>query len=226
MRCRRSRRSSCIPATSRTSRRRSSSTTHERYFRRLQGAAVRVARRARRRSATTSRRYPERTSRTPLDRRRLGVVGSERRSLSSSLLNVFNFENDGPDGRRATRLARQGSRGAEKPTPIVVFTHVPLYALYPAVGMDDRGWREGLGDAAAFRPVTVLNGHIHQIVTQHEGNIRLRAPTRPRTRSQNRGAAPKPGPVTLPHDDLLHAIGYRTVEIDDGNLRFEDRPFG
>jgi hypothetical protein len=32
--------------------------------------------------------------------------------------------------------------------------------------------------------------------------------------------------VTLPHDDLLRAIGYRTVQIDGGNFRYEDRPLG
>jgi Icc protein len=77
-----------------------------------------------------------------------------------------------------------------------------------------------------FDRVTVLNGHIHQIVTHQEGNIRFASADATAYPQPKPGTAPKPGPVTLPHDDLLRAIGYRTVEIHDGNLRAEDRALG
>ncbi|HEY2554776.1 MAG TPA: hypothetical protein VGI15_05955, partial [Candidatus Cybelea sp.] len=113
-----------------------------------------------------------------------------------------------------------------KTTPVVVFTHVPLYALFPQWGWTTEDGSKALAMLAPFEHVTVLNGHIHQIVTHQEGNIRFASADATAYPQPKPGSAPKPGPVTLPHDDLLRAIGYRTVEIDDGNLRFEDRPLG
>jgi 3',5'-cyclic AMP phosphodiesterase CpdA len=139
------------------------------------------------------------------------------------LLNVFNFEKMGLLGTEqldwlAADLARVGAS-----TPVVVFTHVPLYALYPEWGWTTEDGTKALALLRKFERVTVLNGHIHQIVTHQDGNIRFASADATAYPQPKAGTAPKPGPLTLPHDDLLHAIGYRTVEIDAGTLRFEDR---
>lgn len=142
------------------------------------------------------------------------------------LLNVFNFEKMGLMGVDQLAWLAKDLSSVAKTRPVVVFTHVPLYALFPQWGWTTEDGSKALAMLAPFEHVTVLNGHIHQIVTHQEGNIRFASADATAYPQPKPGGAPKPGPVTLPHDDLLRAIGYRTVEIDDGNLRFEDRPLG
>lgn len=142
------------------------------------------------------------------------------------LLNVFNFEKMGLMGGDQLAWLAGDLAAVARSTPIVVFTHVPLYALYPQWGWTTEDGAKALAMLQPFERVTVLNGHIHQIVTHQEGNIRFASADATAYPQPKPGAASKPGPVTLPHDALLRAIGYRTVEIDDGNLRFEDRTFG
>ena len=40
------------------------------------------------------------------------------------------------------------------------------------------------------------------------------------------GTAPKPGPLALPADRLLHRIGYRPVELDAGAAATHDVTLG
>ncbi|MBV9332587.1 MAG: metallophosphoesterase [Candidatus Eremiobacteraeota bacterium] len=142
------------------------------------------------------------------------------------LLNVFNFEKLGLLGSDQLEWLRKDLAGIGRTTPIVVFTHVPLYALYPQWGWTTEDGAKALALLQPFDRVTVLNGHIHQIVTHQEGNIRFASADATAYPQPKPGSAPKPGPVTLPRGDLLRAIGYRTVEIDGGNLRFEDSALG
>ena len=139
------------------------------------------------------------------------------------LLNVFNFEKMGLLGTEQLDWLAADLAGVDAATPVVVFTHVPLYALYPQWGWTTEDGTKALALLRKFERVTVLNGHIHQIVTHQDGNIRFASADATAYPQPKAGTAPKPGPLTLPHDDLLHAIGYRTVEIDAGTLRFEDR---
>jgi len=143
-----------------------------------------------------------------------------------AVLNVFNFENMGILGSEQLDWLAKDLSGISASTPVVVFTHVPLYALYPDWGWTTEDGSKALALLQRFDHVTVLNGHIHQIVTHQEGNIRFASADATAYPQPKPGAAPKPGPVTLPRSELLRAIGYRTVEIDGSGLRFEDRAFG
>jgi 3',5'-cyclic-AMP phosphodiesterase len=140
------------------------------------------------------------------------------------LLNVFNFEKMGLLGTDQLDWLAKDLSSVARSTPVVVFTHVPLYALYPQWGWTTEDGTKALALLQPFDAVTVLNGHIHQIVTHQEGNIRFASADATAYPQPKPGTAANPGPVTLPKGDLLRAIGYRTVEIDAGNLRFEDRP--
>ncbi len=142
------------------------------------------------------------------------------------LLNVFNFEKMGLLGSDQLSWLEKDLAGVSITTPVVVFTHVPLYALFPQWGWTTEDGTKALALLQRFDSVTVLNGHIHQIVTHQEGNIRFASADATAYPQPKPGTAPKPGPVTLPHGDLLRAIGYRTVEIDEGQLRLQDRAFG
>lgn len=142
------------------------------------------------------------------------------------LLNVFSFEKMGLLGSDQLDWLAKDLAGVASSRPVVVFTHVPLYALYPQWGWTTEDGTKALALLQKFDRVTVLNGHIHQIVTHQEGNIRFASADATAYPQPKPGTASKPGPVSLPHDALLRAIGYRTVEIDDRDLRFEDRAFG
>ncbi len=140
------------------------------------------------------------------------------------LLNVFNFEKMGLLGTDQLAWLAKDVKGVKQTTPVVVFTHVPLYALFEPWGWTTEDGTKALALLQKFDNVTVLNGHIHQIVTHSEGNIRFASAAATAYPQPKPGTAPKPGPVTLAHDDLLHAIGYRTVELHGGDARIEDRP--
>ncbi|MBD5656158.1 MAG: metallophosphoesterase, partial [Candidatus Eremiobacteraeota bacterium] len=80
------------------------------------------------------------------------------------LVNVFNFEIDGKLGQEQLDFVTKDLAGQKASTPIVVFGHVPLYALYPAWGWTTEDGAQVLAMLQRFDAVTVLNGHIHQII--------------------------------------------------------------
>ena len=56
-------------------------------------------------------------------------------------------------------------------TPIVVFAHIPLWTVYPDWGWGTEDSAQALAYLKKFGSVTVLNGHIHQIMQKVEGNV-------------------------------------------------------
>jgi 3',5'-cyclic AMP phosphodiesterase CpdA len=56
-------------------------------------------------------------------------------------------------------------------TPVVVFAHIPLWSVYPAWGWGTEDAARALDYLKRFGSVTVLNGHIHQIMQKVEGNV-------------------------------------------------------
>lgn len=143
-----------------------------------------------------------------------------------ALINVFNFEKMGLLGSEQLAWLERDLAGLRSSTPLVVFTHVPLYALFTDWGWTTEDGSKALAMLARFDRVTVLNGHIHQVVTHQEGNIRFASAAATAYPQPKPGTAPKPGPVTLPHDQLLRVIGYRTVDVMDRDVRYEDHALG
>jgi 3',5'-cyclic AMP phosphodiesterase CpdA len=62
-------------------------------------------------------------------------------------------------------------KGRPASTPIVVFAHIPLWSVYPAWGWGTEDSARALDYLKRFGSVTVLNGHIHQIMQKVEGNV-------------------------------------------------------
>jgi 3',5'-cyclic-AMP phosphodiesterase len=143
-----------------------------------------------------------------------------------ALVNVFNFEKMGLLGSDQLAWLERDLSAQRKETPIVVFTHVPLYALYEQWGWTTEDGSKALAMLAKFDRVTVLNGHIHQIVRHSEGNIDFASADATAYPQPAPGMAPKPGPVTLPKEALLKAVGYRTVSMNGGNPNIGDHPLG
>jgi len=103
-------------------------------------------------------------------------------------------------------------------TPIVVFTHVPLWAVYPQWGWGTEDSDQALSFLKKFGSVTVLNGHIHQVMQKVEGNITFHTARSTAYPQPAPGTAPAPGPVKdLPAGQLGKTIGVtqiRYVESD------------
>jgi 3',5'-cyclic AMP phosphodiesterase CpdA len=100
-------------------------------------------------------------------------------------------------------------------TPIVVFAHVPLYAIYPAWGWATKDSEQALALLRPFSSVTVLNGHIHQVLSQTEGSMRFYTANSTAFPQHTPGDG-QPGAYKLPADQLLQKLGYRTVTVVPG----------
>src|SRR6202044_3445520 len=117
-----------------------------------------------------------------------------------ALINVLEFKAGGLGTLGAEQLAWVAAdlKGRSASIPIVIFAPMPLWTIY-----EPWGW--GTGDAAQlmsqlrrFGSVTVLNGHIHQIVQKTEGNITFhtaRATSYPQPAA---GVGSGPGPLKVP----------------------------
>jgi Icc protein len=144
-----------------------------------------------------------------------------------SLVNVFNFEVDGKLGNEQLDFVEKDLAAQKISTPIVVFGHVPLYALYPPWGWTTEDGSRVLAALRRFDAVTVLNGHIHQIIQHIEGNIRFATAAATAYPQPAPGAADKPGPLKVADDVLLKVLGYRSVELAlDAPARLADHSLG
>jgi len=131
------------------------------------------------------------------------------------LINVLQFKPGGLGNLGAEQLAWVASdlKGRSASTPIVVFAHMPLWTVY-----EPWGW--GTGDAdqlmsqlRRFGSVTVLNGHIHQIVQKVEGNVTFHTARSTAYPQPTAGEGPGPGPLKVPADQLGKMLGITSVNV-------------
>jgi 3',5'-cyclic-AMP phosphodiesterase len=101
-------------------------------------------------------------------------------------------------------------------TPIVVFGHVPLLAVYPQWGWATKDGTEVLRLLKRFSSVTALNGHIHQVITKTEGNVVMHTARSTAYPLHPPGDA-APEPLVVPAGDLPSRIGIRTVGFQRGS---------
>ncbi len=102
-------------------------------------------------------------------------------------------------------------------TPIVVFAHVPLWEVYAQWGWGTTDGAQALDMLKGFGSVTVLNGHIHQVVQKVEGNITFHTARSTAFPQPVAGTAPKGGPMVVPADQLRSMLGLSSVtytEVD------------
>jgi Icc protein len=101
--------------------------------------------------------------------------------------------------------------GLSDSTPIIVFAHVPLWEVYPQWGWGTTDGATALGFLKRFGSVSVLNGHIHQVVQKVEGNITFHTAMSTAFPQPAPGTAPKAGPMKVPADQLKKVLGITTV---------------
>jgi Icc protein len=134
-----------------------------------------------------------------------------------SLVNTTSVDALGRLGASQLDFVRRDIAGLSSETPIVLFSHIPLYAMYPK-------WGWGTSDAVTllamlrrFGSVTALNGHVHQVFTKTEGNVTFYSAAPTCYPLPEPGQAPAPLPVTLPAGELASALGIRTVSMQVGS---------
>ena len=106
--------------------------------------------------------------------------------------------------------------GKSASTPIVVFAHVPLWEVYPKWGWGTEDSAQALGYLKRFGSVTVINGHIHQIVQKVEGNVTFHTAMSTAFPQPQAGSRPKPGPLVVPANELRQHLGVTTVNYVEG----------
>ena len=147
------------------------------------------------------------------------------------LNNVQNLKAGGMGSLGADQLAwlRDDLNGRAASQPIVVFAHIPLWTIYA-----DWGW--GTDDAAQalslirpFGSVTVLNGHIHQVMQKVEGNVAFHTARSTAFPQPAPGTAPSPGPIKdVPAGKLRSLLGVASIARvpGQGMLAIVDTPLG
>jgi len=127
------------------------------------------------------------------------------------LVNTLHLQRLGHLGNDQIDFVRKDVAGLGSDTPIVVFSHIPLFALYPNWGWGTDDALQMLSLLRRFSSVTCLNGHIHQLFTKTEGNVTFHSATTTAYPLPSPGQGPAPAPVTLPAGRLKHALGIREV---------------
>ncbi len=128
-----------------------------------------------------------------------------------ALVNTLSLEKLGHLGTDQIDFVRRDVAGLSSDTPVVVFSHIPLFAMYPQWGWSTDDALEVLNLLKRFASVTALNGHVHQLFTRVEGNVTFHSATTTAYPLPKPGAAPAPTPQVLPARQLQAALGIRTV---------------
>jgi len=132
-----------------------------------------------------------------------------------ALVNVMNFKANGLGALGDDQLAwlENDLHARSSSTPIAVFAHMPLWSVY-----EPWGWGTGDADRAMaslrrFGSVTVMNGHIHQIVQKIEGNITFHTARSMAYPQPTGGNGPGPGPLKVSPDLLPKMLGVTSVKV-------------
>lgn len=142
-----------------------------------------------------------------------------------SLVNTLALEKLGHLGNEQLEFIEKDVAGLSSDTPVVVFSHIPLFEMYPQWGWGTDDSVQALSYLKRFASVTCLNGHVHQLFTKTEGNVTFHSATTTAYPLPRPGQAAAPTPQTLPAGQLGAALGIREVSYKTGqhSLALRDR---
>jgi len=109
--------------------------------------------------------------------------------------------------------------GVSRETPVVALAHIPLWTVWEPWGWGTADSAQAMELLRPFGSVTVLNGHIHQVLQKVEGNVALHTAMSLAYPLPTPGQAGigEPGPVTVPADALGKVLGTRQVTVVPGS---------
>jgi len=127
------------------------------------------------------------------------------------LVNTVGLTKLGLLGAEQLAFIKDDLAAVSSETPLVVFSHIPLFAMYPDWGWATDDALQALEMTKRFGSVTAINGHVHQTMTKTEGNVTFYAGRSTAYPLPKPGDGPAPKPVALPADQLRGALGIRSV---------------
>jgi hypothetical protein len=132
-----------------------------------------------------------------------------------ALINVLQFKPGGLGTLGPDQLAwvADDLKGRSSSTPIVVFAHMPLWTIYESWGWGTADADQLMAQLRRFGSVSVLNGHIHQIVQKVEGHITFHTARSTSYPQPLPGDGAGPGPLKVPADQLSSMLGVTSISL-------------
>jgi Icc protein len=129
------------------------------------------------------------------------------------LVNVLNLKAGGLGvlGDEQLEWLKKDLKSLSSSTPVVVFAHIPLWTVYPEWGWGTEDRAKALTLLQKFGSLTVLNGHIHQVMQKVEGNVTFHTARSTAFPQPEPGKAPSPGPMKVPAGELRNYLGIASV---------------
>ena len=144
------------------------------------------------------------------------------------LVNVVNLKPGGLGtlGSEQLEWLAKDVQHLKSSTPIVVFAHIPLWSVYPDWGWGTDDSERALSYLKRFGSVSVLNGHIHQVMQKVEGHVTFHTAMSTAFPQPAPGAAPSPGPMKVADDRLRKVLGLSRVSFHgvDHRIAITDVP--
>jgi 3',5'-cyclic-AMP phosphodiesterase len=131
------------------------------------------------------------------------------------LVNVVNLQGNGLGdlGHEQLEWLEKDVKGLSASTPIVVFAHVPLWIVYQDWGWGTKDGARALSYLKRFGSVTVLNGHIHQVMQKVEGHVAFHTARSTAFPQGVPGVAKGPGPMPVPPGELKNVLGTAKISL-------------
>ncbi len=133
------------------------------------------------------------------------------------LVNVIQLEGMGQLGDEQIAWLKDDLSGVSASSPVVVFAHIPLWTIYPDWGWGTKDSEQAFEYLKRFGSVTVLNGHIHQVMQKVEGNATFHTAMSTAFPQPAPGTAPAPGPMKVPAERLRSVLGIANVNYVEQN---------
>jgi 3',5'-cyclic AMP phosphodiesterase CpdA len=116
--------------------------------------------------------------------------------------------------------------GRSASQPIVVFAHIPLWTVYAPWGWGTDDSARALALLSRFGSVTVLNGHIHQVLQKVEGKVAFHTARSTAFPQPAPGTAPSAGPMKVDPGQLRSVLGVASITVvpTDAHLAIIDTP--
>ena len=131
------------------------------------------------------------------------------------LVNVVNLQGNGLGdlGQEQLEWLEHDVSHLSASTPVVVMAHVPLWTVYEPWGWGTADGAQALGYLKRFGSVTVLNGHIHQVMQKIEGHVAFHIARSTAFPQPAPGTAKGPGPMAVPAGELGRHLGIARVSL-------------
>jgi 3',5'-cyclic-AMP phosphodiesterase len=119
-------------------------------------------------------------------------------------------------GQEQVEWLEKDLSGVSASTPIVVLAHIPMWTVYEPWGWGTADAAQALTYLRRFGSVTVLNGHIHQVMQKIEGHVAFHTAMSTAFPQPAPGVGPEPGPLKVAPGELGKLLGTRQVSIVPG----------